>query len=62
MKNFDNVVIIVRPHQNFRFSSKFCEKLGWVGGIYFLFFQTALMNRTVLKETFNTFNLNCQNE
>ena len=49
--------------QTFRFSSKFCEKLGWVEGFIIFILLTALNNRTVLKKTtFNTLNLNCQNE
>ena len=36
---------------------------GWkVNIFYFFIFTTALMNGTVMKEKFNTLNLNCQNE
>ena len=36
---------------------------GWEVYIFIFFiFPTALMIRTVLKETFNTLNLNCQNK
>ena len=30
--------------------------------IFYIFFPTALMTRTVLKETFDALHLNCQNE
>ena len=47
------------PHPNFVKNCSVWE----VYILYFFFiFPTALMNRTVLKETFNTLNLNCQNE
>ena len=52
----------LRPHQIIFLDSHPNFLKTWGGWEVSIFFLTALKNRTILKETFKTLNLNCQNE
>ena len=65
MKNILKFIEPFRLHKKFFLDShpNFVKNWGgWEVYFFIYIFLTVLKNRTVLKETFNNLNLNCQNE